>query len=467
MPMTTTGPAALDVVSFVDGGLGHSSYLVDLGDGRSLVIDPGRFPTGQLAAATQRGTRVAFTVDTHTHADFVSGSPELAARGAVFVAPARGRLEVPHRAVDGGDEVDLGGLTMRAIPTPGHTPDHLAYLVLDGSTPRALFSGGSLMVGTVGRTDLLGDEQREGLARALFRALHDDVLTLPDDLPVFPTHGAGSFCSSPAGPSRTTTIGRERATNPLLQTDDEDAFVAMLLAGFGSFPAYFRRLPERNRVGVRVYGDVPPLERLGVDETVALVRDGGAVVVDARPVEQFAAGHVPGAVSIALRPVFGSWLGWILPDDVPLVFVLDDDQDRGELVRQALNVGYEQLAGELDGGMRARRAAGHDVALAPRVGPDEMREDVLDVRQRDEYRTGHVPGARHVELGALAGMLEPGTSTGMQVDDRPVTVMCGHGERAATGASLLERAGLREVTVFAGGPEDWARATGIALVTGA
>jgi len=456
-PSATTVEVDMDVVSFVDEGLGHSSYLVDVGDGRSLVVDPGRFPTDQLAAATVHGTQIAFTADTHTHADYVSGSPELAARGATFVAPRQGRLEVAHRGIDGGDELDLGGLTLRAIPTPGHTPDHLAYLLLDGSTPGALFSGGSLMVGTVGRTDLLGDDQRERLARELFRALRDEVLTLPDDVLVYPTHGAGSFCSAPAAGARTTTIGRERATNPLLQTDDEDVFVGLLLDSLGSFPTYFTRLPERNRLGVRVYGKLPKLGRLSIDKTARLLEDG-AVVVDARPVDAYAYGHIPGAVSIALRPVFASWLGWVVPDDVPLVFLLDDDQDRAELVRQALNVGYEHLAGELDGGMRAWIGAGRAVARTPLIATRNIRGRVLDVRQRNEYVAGHVPGALHVELGALSDT---------RFDGEAVTVMCGHGERAATGASLLERVGVRDVSILSGGPDEWSAATGIPLETGA
>ncbi|HEX4778601.1 MAG TPA: MBL fold metallo-hydrolase [Acidimicrobiia bacterium] len=447
----------MEIVDFVDEGLGHSSYLVALGDGRWLVVDPARFPSAQEAAAAARGGRIAFTADTHTHADFVSGSPGLAARGATFLAPAQARLEVEHRGMAAGEEVDLGGLVLRAIPTPGHTPDHLALLLLDGATPVALFSGGSLMVGTVGRTDLLGDEHRDALARQLFRALRDEILTLPDALPVYPTHGAGSFCSAPAGGSRTTTIGRERATNPLLQADDEDAFVELLSAGLGSFPSYFRRLPERNRRGVRVYDDAPTLARVSVDETTRLLREG-AIVVDARPIDAYAAGHVPGAISIALRPVFASWLGWVVPDDVPLVFVLDDDQDRDELVRQALNVGYEHLAGELDGGMRAWRAAGHDEARVPLVDAHRLDGTLLDVRQRAEYAAGHVPGAVNVELGTL---------TGMEIARAPVTVMCGHGERAMTGASILERRGLRDVSVLTGGPDDWAAATGRSLDTGA
>ena len=206
-----------EIVTFVDEGLGHSSYLVDLGDGRALVVDPPRIPDQHVTEARERGLEIAFTADTHSHADYVSGSPDLAALGAVFLASKGAHLEVAHRPVAAGDEIELrAGLVLRAIATPGHTPDHLAYLVCENGQPTALFSGGSLMVGTVGRTDLLGPEPREDLARQLYRALRDEILTLPDDLAVYPTHGAGSFCSAPGASERTTTIGRERATNPML-----------------------------------------------------------------------------------------------------------------------------------------------------------------------------------------------------------------------------------------------------------
>src|SRR5688500_10579123 len=200
----------IDIESVVDEGLGHSSYVIGLGDGSALVVDPARFPDRQRRVAARRRWRIAWTADTHSHADYISGSPELAADGATFLASAGAELEVPHRPVGAGEDVEVADdIVLRAIATPGHTPDHLAYLLLGGGDPVALFSGGTLMVGALGRTDLLGDERRETLARELFRALHTEILTLPENLPVYPTHGAGSFCSAPAGASRTSTIGRE------------------------------------------------------------------------------------------------------------------------------------------------------------------------------------------------------------------------------------------------------------------
>lgn len=447
----------IEIVDILDEGLGHSSYVVGLGDGSALVVDPARFPDRQRQVASEHGWRIAWTLDTHSHADYISGSPELAADGATFLASAGARLEVAHRPVEPGESVEVGpGLELRAIATPGHTPDHLAFVLVADGAPRALFSGGSLMVGALGRTDLLGDEHREKLARALFRALRDEILTLPDHLAVYPTHGVGSFCSAPAGSARTTTIGRERATNPLLGIDDEAGFVEALLAGLGSFPTYFRELPEINRRGARVYPALPALAKLDLETTRAHLA-GGAVPVDARPIDEFSRAHPHGVISIQHRPVFGSWLGWLVPLDRPIVFLLDASTDREALVRDCLTVGHDAILGELAGGIATWIAAGLPVESIPLVTADEVvAATVLDVRQQHEWDAGHVPGALHVELGDLSNATVPAG---------PMTVMCGHGERAMTAASILTAGGHHEVSVLQGGPEDWRAATGIDLET--
>lgn len=447
----------MEIVSIVDEGLGHSSYVVGLDDGTALVVDPARFPDRQRRLANKRGWQIVWTADTHSHADYVSGSPELAADGAAFLASAGAALEVPHRPVAAGETITLSGtVRLRAIATPGHTPDHLSYLLLENGEPVGLFSGGSLMVGAVGRTDLLGNERREDLARALFRALRAEILTLPDDLAVYPTHGAGSFCSAPAGSARTTTIGVERATNPLLGIDDEDRFVEALVAGLGSFPDYFRQLPELNRTGPRLYPSVPDLARLDLDTVRRHLADGAALV-DARQIAAFARSHAVGAISIQHRSVFASWLGWLLDLDRPVVFVLDDTVDRTHLVRQCLTVGHDAVLGELDGGLATWTGAGLAVASIPLVDAGDITGTVLDVRQASEWVAGHVPDAIHIELGELAEAPVPAG---------PVTIMCGHGERAMTGASLLEIAGHRDLAVLAGGPQDWSDATGVDLQSG-
>ena len=438
-------------VAFVDDGLGNSSYLVDVGDGRALVVDPARHPAGYLAEADRQRLNIVYAVETHLHADFVSGARELAALGASLLVPGGGGHEFPVHGLADGQEVDLGGLTLRALATPGHTPEHLAYLLLDGSSPIGLFSGGSLLVDAVARTDLVAPDQTEPLARSLWRALHERILTLPDDLPVYPTHGAGSFCSAPAGSERTTTIGRERRANPLLAAPDEDAFVKQLLGGLGTYPPYFLRLRDRNRRGPHLYGPAQPLLPALRTDDVARLQASGAWVIDVRPIGAYAQAHLPGSVSIELRPQFASWLGWVVPDGEPIVFVLDADQDRCELIRQARNIGYETLFGELQGGVDAWRLAGYDVETIPLERVEQFDGTIIDVRQRNEYAAGHVPGAISAELGELSAGVLPA---------EPVAVMCGHGERAMTGASLLARAGRHDVTALTGGPDDWARAHG-------
>ena len=447
-----------DIVALVDEGLGNSSYLVDLGDGRALALDPSRDPGPYRAEAARRGLAVAFAAETHLHADFVSGARELAALGATILGSAAGRREFAHRPLNDGDEIDLGGLRLQAMATPGHTPEHLAYLLSDGSRPIALFTGGSLLVGAVARTDLVSPGRTEELARAMHRSIHQRLLRLPDDLPVYPTHGAGSFCSAPAGDERTTTIGRERLTNPLLAAPDEDAFVSRLLSGLGTYPPYFLRLQEVNRRGARVYGGRPALQHLSVAEVQRLVV-AGAEIVDVRPVVDFAAGHIAGAVSIPLRSVFGTWLGWVVAADRPLVFVAGEGQDRVDLVRQALNVGYDSIAGELEGGMDAWRTAGGEVRRLPLVAATKPTEaTILDVRQAAEFEAGHIPGAVLVELGSLVA--SPALPGG------PLAMMCGHGERAVTAASLIERTGRSDLTVIIGGPEEWATVSGNSIEVG-
>ncbi|MFD2091449.1 MBL fold metallo-hydrolase [Blastococcus deserti] len=456
----------IDVTPLVDEGLGNSAYLVDLGDGRGLVVDASRDLRAVRAAAERQGLDVAYAVDTHLHADFLTGALQLAADdGAQVIASARGHRQFPHVGLDDGDEVDLGGLRLRALFTPGHTDEHLAYLLLDGQIPVGVFSGGSLIVGSAARTDLLGADRTDELARAQYRSLHR-LATLADDVAVWPTHGAGSFCSAPAGARRTTTIGAEKAGNPLLAAPDEDAFVATLLGSLGSYPDYFSRLAELNRRGPGVLdaestGRLTPLPVPAVDR----LRDSGAVVVDVRPVPDFSAGHVPGALSIPLRPQFATWLGWLVPPGTPLVVVRNPDQDPGEVAWQARKVGYDELAGELAGGMDAWREAGSPIRSVPLVTAEQLPDisadepEILDVRQDSEFRSGHVPGARHVELGALAHRAD-------RLPDRPTVVMCGHGERAMGAASLLARAGRSQVSVLAGGPQDWSTATARPLVTG-
>jgi hydroxyacylglutathione hydrolase len=447
------------VVPLVDEGLGNSAYLVDLGDNRALVVDASRDLRAVRAAAEERNLRVAFAADTHLHADFLSGARQLAASdGATVLASAAGGREFGHTRLSDGDEVDLGGLRLRALGTPGHTDEHLAFVLLDGQRPLGVFTGGSLLVGAAARTDLVDPERTEELARAQYRSVLR-LLTLPDEAAVWPTHGAGSFCSAPTGTERTSSIGREKATNPLLRAADEDGFVASLLGSLGSYPPYFLRLAEINRRGTALTDPRQGLLPLG-PTTVSALLAGGAAIVDVRPVGDFAAGHVPGALSIPLRRAFATWLGWLLPAQQQIVVLRNLNQDPDEIVWQAAKIGYDHVENELRGGIDGWAAAGLPVSTIRLVEPDGIAgHRPLDVRLDSEFIAGHVPGAAHIELGDLAERLD-------DLPAGPLAVMCGHGERAMTAASVLERAGRRDLIAVAGGPSEWAAASDAVLEKG-
>jgi rhodanese-related sulfurtransferase/glyoxylase-like metal-dependent hydrolase (beta-lactamase superfamily II) len=449
----------VDVAPVVDVGLGNSAYLVDLGDGRALAVDPSRDLRALRAAAERRGLQIAFAADTHLHADFLTGAVELAASdGAQVLASAAGNREFGHTALGDGDEVDLGGLTLRTLSTPGHTHEHVAFELLDGASTLGVFTGGSLLVGSAARTDLVSPELTEELARAQYRSLQRLAL-LGDEAAVWPTHGAGSFCTAPSGGERASTIGAEKTTNGLLRAASEDAFVDALLTSLGSFPPYFLHLAEQNRRGPALVGS-SGLPALTVED-VHRLRRAGAEIIDVRPIADFAVGHIPGSISIPLRAVFATWLGWLVEPGIPLVIVRGSGQEPGEVVWQALKIGYDTLAGELGGGMPAWIAAGEATNQIPLVSAESVGEaNVLDVRQVSEFTVGHLPGADHVELGDLPARADD-ISAGSMV------VMCSHGERAMGAASLLARAGKTDVAVMAGGADDWSAATGQPLQVGA
>lgn len=440
------------LIPLVDQGLGNSAYLADLGDGRALAVDACRDLRALRRAAERRGLTVAYAADTHLHADFLSGAVQLAHDdGARVLASAAGRRDFPHTPLADGDETDLGGLTLRALATPGHTDEHLSFLLLDGDRELGVFSGGSLIVDSAARSDLLGAARTEELARAQYHSLRR-LAALPDEVALWPTHGAGSFCSAPPGSERTSTVGAQKRTNPLLSAPDEDTFVRLLLNGLGSYPDYFDRLAEANRRGPAVLTSAPLLPSLDAGQVRSLLADGGQVV-DVRPAADYAAGHIRGALSVPLRGQFATWLGWLLPDTVPLAFVAGEDQDLDEIVWQAYKIGHERLTGRLTGGMTAWLADGNPRATTAFVTADHAGDrPYLDVRQDAEFAAGHVPGARHIELGALA-------AHAVEAPEGPI-VACGHGERAMTAASLLERAGRTDIAVLDGGPAEYAAAHG-------
>jgi glyoxylase-like metal-dependent hydrolase (beta-lactamase superfamily II)/rhodanese-related sulfurtransferase len=417
-----------EIIEIPDPGLGNTSYLVDLGDGSGLVVDPERDPRPYLDGAKSRRLRIRHVAETHLHADFVSGARELVAEGALLIAPRNSQLAHPHRPVGEGDELKVGDMALRVLETPGHTPEHVSYLLSEEGHPRSLFSGGTLMAGGVARPDLISPQLTESLAHLAYTSVRRVLNALPDHVEIRPTHGGGSFCASAGALRRVeATVESEKRTHPAMVTSDSERFVDNLLSGLGTYPPYFLRLREVNRRGPKVFG--AGLKHLAPIDSGNLE---GKTIVDARPIDRFAKGFIPGSVSIALRDQFGSWLGWLFGPDPSLVFVLDSDQDDRELVRQALNVGCENIDGRID--FESWRQAGRAISTIELIPASLIKADssILDVRQFSEWESGHVPGATHIELGALLGgsQVSPGT-----------VIHCGSGHRAMTAASLLARAG--------------------------
>ena len=449
-----------DLEVFATPALGDNSYLLVAGRD-AVLIDPQRDVWRFLSAAEARGLTVRCVLETHVHNDYVSGALEVrAATGAEVVAPAGGNYAFPHRAAAEGDEIGLNGLTLRAMETPGHTPEHVAYLVSQGDAPDpvAAFTGGSLILGSAGRTDLLGEERTEELTRAQFRSLRR-LSTLADDTLVLPTHGAGSFCASNApSEERTSTMGEERDRNPALLARDEDTFVHQQLSGLLEFPAYYRHMAGINRSGPAVLGRLPAVGPLSAEDAVRKV-ESGAWIVDARDRRVFAAAHVPGSINVELDDAFATYVGWVVPFGAPLVLLLPEPADAAveEALTQLVRVGYEGVEGYLAGGIEAWRTSGRHLDAYAVGDLDELDRrsgenggvHVLDVRQPREWETGRIPGSLQVFVGDLPRRV------GEIPRDREVWTICASGRRASVAASLLDRAGIRVGLVAREGVPAW------------
>jgi hydroxyacylglutathione hydrolase len=441
------------IESFATRSLADSSYLLAVGSD-ALLVDPQRDAWRFLAAAEARGLTVRYVLETHVHNDYVSGALEVrAATGAEVLAPAAGRYEFVHRGLSDGDEIDLDGVVIRALATPGHTPEHLSYLVAESAAPVAVFTGGCLIHGSAGRTDLLGDERAEELTRAQYRSVRL-LAGLSDATRLLPTHGAGSFCAAAAPRTASgSTIGAERVANPALLAPDEEAFVRRQLDGLPRYPAYYRHMAPLNRAGPPLLSRLPDLPARSPAE-VAARGAAGAWVVDGRDRLSFAAAHLPGSVNVELDDAFASYVGWIVPFGAPLLLVLPDPPDTAaaEATGQLLRIGYEQVEGYLAGGVAAWQASGRPVRHYPVATVDDLlraaetaHPRVLDVRQPAEWAAGTLPGSLRVFVGDL-----PGRVDGLPRDAELWTV-CATGHRAAMAASLLDRAGIPVRLVAKGG----------------
>lgn len=455
---------AVEIRTLRSAELGNSAHLLlDRESGSAVVIDPVRDTDGYLDVAGAEGMSIAWALETHVHNDFVSGGRELVANGGTRLgASSRAGLHYPHEALGDGDEVELGSWRLRVLATPGHTPEHVAYLLVgpDGE-PTALFSGGALMVGTAARTDLFGPALSWRFAHDLQRSLKEKILSLPDDVVVYPTHGGGSFCAVGAGSALTTTIGAERATNPLLGARSSRQFVTRALTA-GVYPAYYARMRSLNQAGAPLVGPHPPAPAVLDLEEFDTWAAQGALVIDLRPAAEFRAGHLPASVAAGSDGNVSGWIGWLVGPERPLVLVAgggaEGEAQVAEAARQLFRIGYDRVVGALGGGLAAWVAAGRPLAsyetttaagLAKRLDDDETIA-VVDVREAAEWHAGHVPGSVNLPVHDIPAAT-PELPRGV-----PLAVHCGHDYRATLGASLLERAGHRDLVVLEDGWEGWA-----------
>ncbi len=454
----------MDLEIFTTRGLGDSTYLVAAGR-EAVLVDPQRDAWRFLEVAERRGWRVTHVLETHVHNDYVSGAVEArAATGAEIVAPARGGYGFAHRGVVDGDAVELEGLGLVAIATPGHTPEHLAWAVVEGAptsgspdVPSAVFTGGSLLVGAAGRTDLLGDTAEPALSADQAGSLRR-LATLPPGVRILPTHGAGSFCSAgPSAPRSVSTLAEERATNPMLTAAvaGDGAFRDRLVASLGQYPAYYAHMAVINRAGPAILGGLTLPAAL---DPVAFerARQAGAVVVDARDREAFAAAHLPGALNVELDDTFAAYVGWLVPFGAPILLILPEPAGAAveEATTQLLRIGYEGVRGSLAGGLEAwveerRPIESYPTQSVRRLDPD-AETTILDVRQPIEWRDdGMIPGSIGIFVADLPARLAELRR------DRPVTVVCKSGSRAAIAASILDAAGFDVRLVSRGGVPSW------------
>lgn len=443
----------MKIIPFVHEGLGNSSYLVDIGSGKGLLVDPDRRVGRYLEAAASNGLEIVAALETHLHADFVSGAYELShdTNAKVFLS-AGAAAAFRHTPLAPTEKIRLNGIEVETIASPGHTPEHLSYAIRFGRGPAMLFSGGSLIVGGSARTDLISPDRTEDLTRAQYRTLTTAFSHLPDDTEVLPTHGGGSFCSVGMGRERTSTLGHERAHNPLLALENEEEFVQWFPSTFPSVPAYFFRLRAINQRGARLHKDIARPPALSIEEFEQAQQ--AALVIDVRSKEAYSASHIAGSISNPFRDAYAVWLGSVVDADTPLLFVTEG-MPVDAVVEESLLVGYERFAGWLRGGIDEWRAAGRPLesrevldAFAARRAIIEGAV-VLDVRERGEFQSGHIEGAMNIPLSEYHAHLNEIPR------DRPVVAYCGHGERACTMLSLLERAGFRNMASLDGGIGAW------------
>jgi hydroxyacylglutathione hydrolase len=441
---------------FFDEGLAQASFLIACERTReAVVVDPRRDIDIYTSAARQLGVTLACAIETHVHADFVSGARELAALGVRTVTGPGAAPDFPHHAAVDGEDIRVGDVRLQVLHTPGHTPEHISLVVHERGAPVRVLTGDTLFVGAVGRPDLLGADLMRQLASDLYQSLYGTLLSLGDEVEVHPGHGAGSLCGAGIGQAPHSTIGQERRFNPMLQHRSREAFAAAVLDDLPPTPPYFPRVKRINKAGPAVLGlagGVPAPPPLAPVDAFSIARDGG-VIIDVRPGDLFAAAHPSGALNIGFGARVAYWAGWLVAPGERIVLVTGGDREALEVRRQLLRVGLDDVAGVVAGGFEAWRAAGLPISPLELISARELQErraargglTIVDVRSPHEYASGHVEEAINIPVGELrerASSLPP---------DVPVATICEGGFRSSLAASVLARAGLRSVSNVSGG----------------
>jgi hydroxyacylglutathione hydrolase len=445
---------------FYLGCLAQASYMIG-SEGEAAVVDPRRDVEVYLEEARSRGLAIRHVIETHLHADFVSGHRELAQRaGAKIYFGARAGARFEHVPVRDGDEIRMGPVTLRFLETPGHTPESVSILVYDRVTsdePQSVLTGDTLFIGDVGRPDLLGARiSPEELAGQLYDSLHGKLLKLPDAVRVYPAHGAGSLCGRNISSETSSTIGEQRRFNYALRPMPREEFIRLVTADLPEAPAYFARDVRLNREGPGSLAELPPPAALSAEDVAAL-QNAGAVILDTRPAAEYGAGHIAGALQIGQSGQLASWAGALLSTEGPIVLVAEDEERVEQTRTRLTRVGLENVAGFLSGGVLAWDAASRPLARTEQITVDELharlRENadlqVVDVRRVAEWAAGHIPRAVHMPLHRLSELASSLDRT------RPIAAICAGGYRSSIATSVLERLGLENVTNVVGGMAAW------------
>ncbi len=448
------------IENFFLGCLAHASYLIG-SEGVAAVIDPQRDVDIYIDAAAQHGLKIAHIIETHLHADFVSGHRELAERtGAQIYLGAEAGATFPHTAVKDGDSIQFGKCRFDFFATPGHTIESVCIAMTDlasPSAPRAVFTGDTLFVGDVGRPDLSGDHTPQALAAMLYTSLHEKLLKLPDETEIFPAHGAGSLCGRQMGSERSSTIGKERRTNYALQARTCEEFIHLLTDNLPPRPEYFGRDVELNRQGAAALDHIPHPAPVRAPEVFRLQSEG-AIALDTRPAMQFAVAHVPGSVHIALSGQYASWSARILGLDKRIILIGEDADHLRESQLRLARVGIEHVDAYLEDGIVGWIGGGYELDYIPQISVQEFVEllaaekdriEVLDVRERGEVEAGAMENSVRIPLGQLQDR------TGELDRDKLVVVHCKGGYRSSIATSILRRAGFRDIANLTGGFDAW------------